>query len=255
LQDNKKMISVVNIPQLNDNFSYAIVNKKKIIIIDPAESISIINFIKKNKLNLISILLTHHHSDHTAGVEKILNFKNVPVYSPSKKIKFTTTIVKDKDSLKLDFINIEVITNHENTKDHIIYYCKEHKLLFSGDTLFRLGCGRIFEGTYKQMYNSLKKINLLEDDTKVYCGHEYTKNNLDFLTSIFNDSEMLRSEKQKIITQIQITKSSIPFNLGMEKTLNPFLSPGSELFIEFKKCHKFTNFELFTYLRDLKNKF
>ena len=105
------------------------------------------------------------------------------------------------------------------------------------------------------MYNSLKKIYSLENNTKVYCGHEYTNNNLDFLISIFPKIKKIDSEKKVIKSQIKNTGSSIPFSLGVEKNLNPFLNPGSKLFFEYKKLYKLTNFGLFSYLRDLKNNF
>ena len=92
------MISIVNIPQLKDNYSYAILNNKEVIIIDPAEHVSILRYIEKNQLSLKSILITHHHGDHTAGVEGILNKFKVPVFSPSKKIKYSTKIIKNEDA-------------------------------------------------------------------------------------------------------------------------------------------------------------
>ena len=249
------MISVINIPQLNDNYSYAITKNKEIVIIDPAESISILKYIENNQLILKGILITHHHSDHTMGIEGILNQHKVRVYSPNSNIKKTTNIIKDKDIIDLNFIKIKVIDTPGHTIDHVVFYNEENNLLFSGDTLFRLGCGRIFEGSYKQMYNSLKKIDDLNNKTNVYCGHEYTNTNLNFLLSIFPKNENLLDEKKKIDLQLKKTKSSIPFNLGREKNLNPFLTSKSNIYNEFKDDKNLSNFELFSYLRDLKNNF
>ena len=249
------MISVINIPQLNDNYSYAITKNKEIVIIDPAESISILKYIENNQLILKAILITHHHSDHTMGIEGILNQHKVRVYSPNSNIKKTTNIIKDKDIIDLNFIKIKVIDTPGHTIDHVVFYNEENNLLFSGDTLFRLGCGRIFEGSYKQMYNSLKKIDDLNNKTNVYCGHEYTNTNLNFLLSIFPKNENLLDEKKKIDLQLKKTKSSIPFNLGREKNLNPFLTSKSNIYNEFKDDKNLSNFELFSYLRDLKNNF
>ena len=249
------MISVINIPQLNDNYSYAITKNKEIVIIDPAESISILKYIENNQLILKGILITHHHSDHTMGIEGILNQHKVRVYSPNSNIKKTTNIIKDKDIIDLNFIKIKVIDTPGHTIDHVVFYNEENNLLFSGDTLFRLGCGRIFEGSYKQMYNSLKKIDDLNNKTNVYCGHEYTNTNLNFLLSIFPKNENLLDEKKKIDLQLKKTKSSIPFNLGREKNLNPFLTSKSNIYNKFKDDKNLSNFELFSYLRDLKNNF
>ena len=249
------MVSIINIPQLKDNYSYAILNNKEVVIIDPADSISILRYIDDNQFSLKAILLTHHHSDHTAGVNGILNKIKVPVYSPNKEIKCTTKIVKNKDTINLDFIKIEVIATPGHTMDHVIFYSKKNNILFSGDTLFRLGCGKVFEGTYEQMFTSLQKIYALDNKTTVYCGHEYTNTNLNFLLSIFPKNKNFLTEKKKIDLQLKETGSSIPFNLGNEKNLNPFLAPNSDYLNEFKNENNLSKFELFSHLRDLKNNF
>ena len=252
---NQNLISVFRIPQLKDNYSYIIANEKNAIIIDPAESTSIVNYIKKKSLHPIAILLTHHHDDHTKGVVDILQKYSIPVYSSNSNIKGTTNIVKDGSIINLSFINIDVISTPGHTLDHVIFYNKDNNILFSGDTLFRLGCGRVFEGTNYQMYKSLQKIFSLDDKTLVYCGHEYTNSNLKFLMSIFNGHEGLISEAEKIDGQILKTESSIPFSLGLEKELNPFLSTKSESYENFKNVKNMSEIEMFSYLRDLKNSF
>ena len=122
------MISVINIPQLNDNYSYAITKNKEIVIIDPAESISILKYIENNQLILKGILITHHHSDHTMGIEGILNQHKVRVYSPNSNIKKTTNIIKDKDIIDLNFIKIKVIDTPGHTIDHVVFYNEENKI-------------------------------------------------------------------------------------------------------------------------------
>ena len=249
------MISITNIFQLKDNYCYAILSDKDVIIIDPADSISILKYINDNQLSLKAILLTHHHADHTAGVEGIFNKIKVPVYSPNKKIKYTTIIVKDQSSIDLDFIKIKVIATPGHTIDHVVFYNKENNILFSGDTLFRLGCGRVFEGTYEQIFTSLQKIYALDNKTNVYCGHEYTNTNLNFLLSIFPKNRNLLIEKKKIDIQLKKNGSTIPFNLGNEKQLNPFLAPDTNYLYEFKNRNNLSNFQLFSHLRDLRNIF
>ena len=251
------LISILTIPQLKDNYSFIIKEKdnNKAIIIDPAESHSIIKCIKKNGLHIKAILLTHHHNDHTAGVKDILNYTSVNVYSPNKEIYGTTKIVNDGDLINLDFMKLKVIATPGHTNDHVVFYDSDSKILFSGDSLFRLGCGRVFEGTNKQMFSSINKINDLDNDTMVYCGHEYTLSNLRFLQSIFPLHPEFKSLKKKINLQIFNTSTSIPFNLGEEKALNPFLSNKSPHYRKFKKDNNFTDIQMFTYLRDLKNNF
>jgi hydroxyacylglutathione hydrolase len=251
----ENLISITSIPQLKDNYCYIMTGNKNTVIIDPAESASVLNYTAKKKLNIIAILLTHHHHDHTDGVNNILKYKNIPVYSPDKKIEHTTNVVTNGCIIKLNFINMEVIKSPGHTLDHIIYYNKIHKILFSGDTLFRLGCGRVFEGTYKQMQNSLIKIKSLDNATQVYCGHEYTLANLNFLLSIFPKYKDLIDEKKIIKEQLRKKNTSMPFNLGREKSINPFLSSESQFYSKFKNQNNFSDIQMFSYLRDLKNIF
>ena len=250
-------ISVVTIPQLKDNYSYILKSSKtnEAIVVDPAESKSILNYLNKNNLKLLAILITHKHNDHTAGIKGIIKSINIPVYSPSADVYGTSNIVKDNDEIDFKFISIKVKTTPGHTLDHVIFFSEKNNILFSGDTLFRLGCGRIFEGTYETMYKSLKYIENLNDDLMVYCGHEYTINNLNFLKSVFPDHQSLKIMKEQINNQLTKTKSSIPFNLGEEKNINPFLSSKSIFYDEYKKSNKLSNFEMFCYLRELKDKF
>ena len=128
-------------------------------------------------------------------------------------------------------------------------------LLFSGDTLFRFGCGRTFEGTYDEMKKSLDKIEKLDDVINVYCGHEYTIHNLKFLKGIFHNDKMLDKAEQDMLKKIKYTKSSMPFNLGNEKKLNPFLSLKSPTYKKFMEKKGFDSVNMFKYLRDLRNNY
>ena len=260
------MLEIIIINQLKDNYCYIICDTqtKKVIIIDPAEAEKIISYINKNKLKPVAILVTHHHSDHTAGI-KILNEKfNIDIYSSNKKILETTHLLKNKQKIDFEFINFEIISTPGHTIDHIVFFSKKEKLLFSGDTLFYYGCGRIFEGTNEQMLNSLKKIKSLPDDTKVYCGHEYTYKNLEFiLDELVNwqDKSIIKSNCKKMIKE---RGSSMPFYLGHQKNWNPFLNCNN---IHYKQeiadFHKnkgkirfdATELEFFTFIRQKRNNY
>ena len=217
-------IKIIN--QLVDNYSYIICDDKsnEAIIVDPADEKPLLEFLKNNKLKLIAILITHHHSDHTAGIMKIKKNYDVKVYSPNKKINGTTEYVKDNDKINLNFINFEVISTPGHTLDHVVYFSKKEKILFSGDTLFFYGCGRVFEGTNEQMLNSLNKIKELPDDTIVYCGHEYTYKNLEFILDELVHWQDKGATKSKCKELINERGSSMPFNLGHQKNMNPFLN-------------------------------
>ena len=250
-----KNILVEIIPQLKDNYSYLVysnVNKLGVVI-DPADAAPIIKFIKEKNIILSGILITHHHADHNSGVNDLLKFQSTKIYSPDKNINKTSNIIKEGDLIKFDFIEFEIIATSGHTLDHVVYCSKQNNLLFSGDTLFRFGCGRIFEGTYDEMKRSLNKIEKLDDSINVYCGHEYTIHNLKFLKGIFHNDKMLTKIEQDVLKQIKNTKTSMPFNLGNEKKLNPFLSLKSLTYKNFMERKGFGSVEMFRYLRDLRN--
>ena len=248
-------IKVIN--QLSDNYSYIIYSDKtkKALVVDPSESESIINFIEKNNLILQSILITHHHSDHTSGIKNLLIFKNIKVYSPNSIIVGTTNLINDKDDLDFDFIDFKIIATPGHTLDHIVYYNKKNNLLFCGDALFSLGCGRIFEGNYEQMFKSLQTLNKLPDDTIVYCGHEYTLQNYKFLKSVFPGHKELSNYKKIIDERLFNKKRSIPFRLGDEKIVNPFLGSKNNEYRQFILLKEFNDFKFFKYLRNLKDNY
>ena len=252
-----KNILVEIIPQLKDNYSYLVYSNinKLAVVIDPADAAPIIKFIKDKEIILSGILITHHHTDHNSGINDLIKFQSTKIYSPDQNINKTSTIIKEGDIIKFNFIEFEAIATSGHTLDHVVYFSKKNNLLFSGDTLFRFGCGRIFEGTYDEMKKSLNKIEKLDDSINVYCGHEYTIHNLKFLKEIFHNDKILDNAEQDILEQIKYTKSSMPFNLGNEKILNPFLSLESPTYRHFMEKKGFDNIKMFKYLRDLRNNY
>ena len=250
-------ISIKVINQLKDNYSFILSNQNKdACVVDPADSYPIIEYINKYSLKIKDIFITHHHKDHTSGIEGIIkNFPNVNIHSPSSHIKYTRFVLRNDDEIKTAINTFKIISTPGHTLDHIIYLDNRHKILFCGDTLFRLGCGRVFEGNLKQMFSSLQKINELADNLKVYCGHEYTLNNLKFLESILNKKELFSNIRQKIEEELRLSKKSVPFNLIEEKSYNLFLNQNSEIGGLIKKELGLNNFELFQHLREKKDNF
>jgi len=259
-------IKIEIVKQLTDNYSYIIYKKntKNAIVVDPAEAEPIIKFIKKNNLSLKGILITHHHSDHTSGINDILKEKTIDVYSPNNKIFGTTKLLKDKDIIDFDFINFNIIASPGHTLDHIVYFNKKENLLFCGDVLFYYGCGRVFEGTMKQMLDTLNKIYVLPDDTKVFCGHEYTYKNLEFLLDELVISPNKGAIKAKCRNLIKKNGSSMPFNLGHQKSWNPFLNCNSRSYktgiaSSYENIGKISaeasELDFFTYIREKRNKY
>ena len=250
-------ISVKVINQLKDNYSFVLSNQSKgACVIDPADSYPIIEYVNKYSLEIKDIFITHHHKDHTAGIEGIIKkFPNVNIHSPSSHIKYTRFVLGDDDEIETDINTFKIISTPGHTLDHIIYLDNSHKILFCGDTLFRLGCGRVFEGNLKQMFSSLQKINELDDNLKVYCGHEYTLNNLKFLENILDKKELFSNIRQKIEEDLRLSEKSVPFNLIEEKSYNLFLNQNSEIGSLIKKELGLNNFDLFQHLREKKDNF
>ena len=175
------------IPCLKDNYSYLIIDESNnfACVIDPSESEPIIDFVENNNIKLKYILNTHHHFDHIGGNKElkkkfgstILGFKD-----DSHRIPEIDILLDDNQIWKAENFVAKIIHIPGHTKGHICFHFFNEKIVFTGDTLFSLGCGRIFEGTYNEMFNSLNKIKSLPKDTKVFCGHEYTLSNSKFCT-------------------------------------------------------------------------
>ena len=248
-------VEIIN--QLKDNYSFVLYNDKlKSCVVDPADSNPILNFALENNLTIEDIFITHHHKDHTSGVKGILNaFPEVNIHSPSAQIENTRFVLRDGDEVNSCLNTFRVIKTPGHTLDHIIYYDEDNGVLFCGDTLFRLGCGRVFEGTLNEMFNSLKKINELGKNTIIYCGHEYTLSNLNFLEKTLKKESSYLTVRNKINDDLNNKGKSVPFLLEDEKQYNLFLNQNSKLGTIIKKELGFTDFELFAYLRKAKDSF
>ena len=245
------------IDQLKDNYSFVLYNNTlKSCVIDPADSNPILNFALENNLTIEDIFITHHHKDHTSGVKGILNaFPEVNIHSPSAQIENTRFVLRDGDEVNSCLNTFRIIKTPGHTLDHIIYYDENNGVLFCGDTLFRLGCGRVFEGTLNEMFNSLKKINELSKNTIIYCGHEYTIGNLNFLEKTLKKESTYLTVRNKINDDLNNKGKSVPFLLEDEKQYNLFLNQNSKLGTIIKNELGFTDFELFAYLRKAKDSF
>ena len=248
-------VEIIN--QLKDNYSFVLYNDTlKSCVIDPADSNPILNFALENNLTIEDIFITHHHKDHTSGVKGILNaFPEVNIHSPSAQIENTRFVLRDGDEVNSCLNTFRITKTPGHTLDHIIYYDENNGVLFCGDTLFRLGCGRVFEGTLNEMFNSLKKINELDKNTIIYCGHEYTISNLNFLEKTLKKESAYLTVRNKINDDLNNKGKSVPFLLEDEKQYNLFLNQNSKLGTIIKKELGFTDFELFAYLRKAKDSF
>ena len=234
------------IPCLQDNYSYLIIddNTNSACVIDPGEAEPIINFLKNRNINLKYILNTHHHYDHIGGnkdLKKKFGSVIVGFKGDADRIPEIDILVEDNQVWQAENFIAKIIHVPGHTSGHICFHFFREKLVFTGDTLFSLGCGRIFEGTYKEMFESLNKIKSLPDETKVYCGHEYTLNNSKFCI-IYDHQNLKLKKKVEILKQkTQDRLPTIPSTIKDELECNIFL--------------RTNDLESFSKLRDLKDNF
>ena len=219
------MLSVEPIKAFEDNYIWLVTTNEGSIVVDPGESSKIIKLIDENKINLKGIFVTHHHYDHTDGLKDLSRKLNIDIYGPSNNINEINKRVKNSDHISILGIDFEIIEVPGHTLDHIAFYSFNdgEPILFCGDTLFAGGCGRIFEGTYEQMFESLNKLSSLPKSTKIYCGHEYTLSNLKFAIEVDSNNKDLIKEYEQIKRLRNIDCPSLPSTLDRELKVNPFL--------------------------------
>ena len=248
------------IPCLNDNYSYLIHDEisNTVAIVDPSEFIPCDTIISKNYKKLDFILNTHHHYDHVGGNEELkkkYNSKVLGFENDKNRIPQIDTVLKNNQEFKIGTLNFTTIFIPGHTRGHVAFYFKKERVVFSGDTLFSLGCGRVFEGTYKQMFQSLNKLKNLPGETKVYCGHEYTFKNLEFCLKFNPNNDFLKKKKDDIKLSLKNKKPTIPSTIADEIKANIFFRVNDP---DIKKAINLENspdIEIFTKLRDLKDNF
>ena len=254
------MLSVEPIKAYDDNYIWLISTNEGSIVVDPGESEKIIKAIDENRIDLKGILITHHHYDHTNGLKDLLEKNEFDVYGPINNINGINKKVSELDKFSIIGIEFEVIEIPGHTLDHIAFYSFNNgsPVLFCGDTLFAGGCGRVFEGTYEQMFEALKKISKFPKNTKVYCGHEYTLSNIKFALEVDPNNEKLQSEFEHVQNLIKSNTPSLPTTIEKELDLNPFLRCNN-LEIQKNIIERFNvgdnEFEIFTAIRKWKDNY
>ena len=254
------MLNINILPCLQDNYCFVIhdIETNTVAVVDPSEFEPINKFIEEKFNKIDYILNTHHHFDHTGGnldlkkkyKAKIIGSKNDKVRSPGIDIKLS-----DNENFKIGNIDFETFFIPGHTSGHVCFYSKNEKVVFTGDTLFSLGCGRVFEGTNLEMLNSLNLIKNLPTDTRIYCGHEYTKKNLNFCIKYENNNYLLKEKKKWITLRLDQKKPTIPTTIKEELNTNIFFRCDNS---EVKKSLNMKNsseLEVFIKLRNLKDVF
>ena len=245
---------------LKDNYSYLIIDEtnNNACVVDPSEAKPIIDFVENNNINLKYILNTHHHYDHVGGnieLKKKFSSNVIGFNGDKERIPGLDKLLVDNQKFKIGSLNFATLFIPGHTKGHIAFYLKEEKVIFTGDTLFSLGCGRVFEGTNEQMFNSLNRIKSLPENTKIYCGHEYTQKNLEFCIKFNPNNKYLIMKKEDIAEKIKNRKPTLPSTVADEIKTNIFLRYDD---LDVKKQLNLmgaSDLEIFSKLRDLKDDF
>jgi len=224
-------MKVVPVPQLADNYAYIVVDTDSHQggVVDVAEAGPVLEAARRENVTLTAILSTHHHFDHVGGNDDLLAALppgSVRVYGhhdDADRIPGITNPLDDGEEFTLGGLEVRAIFIPAHTRGHLAYYFRSAKCVFTGDTMFAGGCGRLFEGDAAQMKLSLEKLAALPDETAVYCGHEYTQGNLAFAATLEPGNEKLAARRAAVDRLIEAGKPSLPTTIAIEKETNPFL--------------------------------
>ena len=221
------MLTVKPIPAFQDNYIWLLRqdSQERVAVVDPGDAQPVIAWLEQENLTLDTILITHHHQDHTGGLQALIERYAPTVYGPANDaISGIDHRVGEGDECRVLGRRFEVYAVPGHTLDHIAFYAPGTPgLLFAGDTLFSGGCGRLFEGSPEQMRNSLAKLDALPEDTLVFAAHEYTLANLAFAAAAEPDNAVRDAYRRECQTARDLDRPTLPTTLGRERQINPFL--------------------------------
>jgi len=254
------MDEIIALRAFRDNYIWLIRQGKNTVVVDPGDAKPVIEVLAEKALKLTAILITHHHWDHTGGMVELHERFKAPIYGPANDpLEHCDVRLKEHDEVVLPEINtrLRVLDIPGHTRGHIAYV--NENICFCGDTLFSIGCGRVFEGTHEQMLASLNKLKNLNDDVAVYPAHEYTKQNIRFAMTVTPNNKELQSYLEDCETKLAQNQPTLPSTMAIEKALNPFLKsdePGMQKAVSDLCRQPLTDsLSTFSMLRDLKDSF
>jgi hydroxyacylglutathione hydrolase len=229
--DRRSMLTIEAIALLQDNYAWLIVSPegREAAVVDPSESAPIIKLCRRRNITLATILVTHHHWDHTGGIEGLLEeYPTAEVVGSvyeldAKRIHGQTRAVGDLATMDIFGSETKILSVPGHTLGAIAFYVAQCQALFTGDTLFTAGCGRLFEGSHEQMAESLNRLACLPASTQVYCGHEYTTKNLQFCQDVMPDDQAISKRLEQCLKRRRDGQPTVPATMQLEKETNLFL--------------------------------
>jgi hydroxyacylglutathione hydrolase len=252
-------LQIIPIPAFKDNYIWLLECGNQAIVVDPGDALPVLNTLQDRQLQLHAILITHHHHDHIGGVKALLTaYPDTLVYAPKRETyDFANQSLAEPDQINILGLTFEVLDVPGHTLGHIAYYLPAAEntcgKLFCGDTLFGAGCGRLFEGTPPQMYQSLRKLSALPADTEMYCTHEYTLHNIAFAIGLEPGNQALIERQQATQKIRERHMPSLPSTLRTELATNPFLRCSSSEIKASIKLENASELEVFTAIREMRN--
>jgi len=225
-------MAVIEIPAFTDNIIWGLAEDRQLVVVDPGDAAPVVAYLKASGDSLAGILITHHHADHTGGIESLVDFagcENLPIYGPAFcQAHGVNRAVREGDVVEFQSLNIrlQVMEVPGHTQDHIAYFgfvADSQPRLFCGDTLFAGGCGRLLGGTAAQLHTSLERFKGLPPETMVHCAHEYTLSNMKFAAHALPDSSEVQVRLTEVISLREANRSTLPSRLETELQTNPFL--------------------------------
>ena len=263
MQTKTSPLKITPLHAFDDNYIWCIETQESdhFVVVDPGDASVVTSYALKIQKKLSAILVTHHHGDHTGGVAELTaHYSDIPVYGPENSpYQGITHTLKEDCNVNILGVNFNVMEIPGHTLDHIAYFNHQQEILFCGDTLFLAGCGRVFEGTPKQMHHSLSKIMELPPTTRAYPTHEYSLANLEFAMAVDENNAALKLVQKKCKDKRSASQVTLPTTLAQEAAINPFLRVDDKAVIASANKYKANELhhpsEVFAALRQWKNDF
>ena len=254
------MLKIDTLPVLQDNYIFMLVDEetRACAVVDPAEAEPVLDYLQQHNLSLSAIYNTHHHLDHVGGNLELKSQTGCDIYGygpDGARLPGLDHPLGAGDLIQVGNSTAKVLFAPGHTSGHILYHFEKDRICFVGDTLFSLGCGRLFEGTPAQLWQSLGHFKAMPDDTKIYCAHEYTLANCRFAETLVGDERELMAYKEKCLERQSQKIPTIPTTLGIEKQINPFLAVDSQTYRESIGLGHLSPLEALTEIRCQKDRF